>query len=311
MLKKTILCTFALLNLSNFAAEVDSFTYRNLPLEDSLEVINEKTNHYLAKAIERTNSSSDECDEKKLYRVMRKYFNNQYRGELGREIVETQDIDSHWITIQEGIFQDFNWYQAPIQGFWGRVAKDPTAALIKVNGVFLGTDKFEHFMGSGYRYFKKYHLQKKGIRAALDIGYKAETGIMGAWMTGVKSHGDLIANFNGMRFWNHILQKNDDVLGAQYNAGPYVACEKGMWKQVKSVDWATYIDQAFDEGQNCSSFRTQEMANDVDYRISLVAKKEGIELKCPMNRELIEPLLEKYGPFADELINLEGHTGLD
>jgi hypothetical protein len=299
------------LSTSIMGAEVDSFTHRLIPLEDSLDFINEKTNNYLARAIDELNEKKKGCNEKKFYRHLRGYFNNQYRGEMVKEIVDTQGIDAHWIIIEDSIYQDFSWIQSPIQGFWGRVVSDPTAALIKVNNVFIGTDKFEHFMGSGFRYFKTYHLDKNPLGDALKIGYSAETGMMGSIMTGVKSHGDLIANFNGMRFWNHMFQHEDDVLGAEYNVGPYVTCVDDQWQQVKKIDWANYIDDAFDEGQNCSSFRTQEMLEMVENRISDVSLRGGQVLKCPMEPEKMIPLLEKYGPLSDELINLKGHTVVD
>ncbi len=292
---------------SLLAAEVDSFTYRSIPLEDSLVTINERTNDYLRKGLDILNEKEVGCNENKLYAQLRKYFSNQYRGELGAEIVETKGIDAHWITIEESIYQDFSWYQSPIQGLWGRIATDPTAALIKVNGVLLGTDKFEHFMGSGFKYFKTFHQKGKPIEEALNIGYGAETGMMGSIMTGVMSYGDLTANFNGMRFWNHMLLKQDDVLGSKYNHGPYVVCEEGKWVQAEQIDWANYIDEAFDEGQNCSSFKNIDMKNMVEYRMANVSKAVGVELKCPMNPEKILPLKEKYGEIGDHILNLNGH----
>ncbi len=309
LIRKSLCTLSATLLISQIgAAEVDSFTYRLLPLKDSLATINTKTNAYLKKAIEEANDTKKVCNEKRLYKKMRGYFNNQYRGDLGKELVETQGIDAHWITIEDSIYQDFTWYQSPVQGLWGRIAKDPTAALINVDGHLIGTDKFEHFMGSGYNYFNTYYLKKKDIREALDIGWSAETGMMGSWMTGVMSHGDLVANFNGMRFWNHVLLKNDDILGAQYNLGPYVECIDDQWVITKEIDWANYIDEAFDEGQNCSNYSNETMLALVESQISARAEHFGIDLKCPMNRAAIEPLLEKYGVFADELLNIDGQS---
>ncbi len=292
----------------SMAAEVDSFTYRLIPLNDSLEKINILTNRYLQKGLEELNESGKGCNEKKLYRKLRGYFNNQYRGEMVKEIVDTKGLDAHWISIEESIYQDFNWYQSPIQGFWGRVASDPTAALINVNGILIGTDKFEHFMGSGFRYFTKYHLEDNPLEEALDIGQSAEVGIMGSVMTGVMSYGDLVANFNGMRFWNHVLQKEEDVLGAQYNEGPYISCIEDKWVQVKDVNWTSYIDDAFDEGQNCSKFKNQEMLDMVESRISDVSESFNTELKCPMDISKSGPLIQKYGSIAQKILNLTGHS---
>ena len=50
---------------------------------------------------------------------------------------------------------------------------------------------------------------------------------LGAYGTGVMSYGDLAANFNGMRFWNHILGKRKDILNQ--DLGPYVKCKDRKW----------------------------------------------------------------------------------
>ena len=50
-------------------------------------------------------------------------------------------------------------------------------------------------------------IGKETLKHALMIGLKEEYGILGRLPTGVISFADLAADFNGMRFWNHVLQK--------------------------------------------------------------------------------------------------------
>ncbi len=169
----------------------------------------------------------------------------------------------------------------------------------------MGTDKFEHFMGSGLRYFKKYYLGNKNIQEVLAMGKDLEDGMMGTITTGVFSYADLSANFNGMRFWNHLLQKNDDILGE--NLGPYLECQNEKWVQVKDFNWLDYVDQSFDEAINCNKYRNASLMEKVKKRIHLIEKKENVTLPCPLDPEKLETLREKYPPkFYDELINTEG-----
>lgn len=314
-MKKIILLNLILLPLTAvFAAEVDSFTERDTVLSDSLDLLNKKTNEYFQIALDDANSRAAKkgaCVEKELYKAMRKYFNNQYQGELGQYIVKTEDFERTLTPIEEGIYQDFKWYQSFVQGFWGRrVIADPTAANINVNGVLIGTDKFEHFMGSGFRYYKKNYIKGEGVRAAMAIGEGAESGLLGAVTTGVMAYGDLSANFNGMRFWNHVLQKYDDVLGKEHNLGPYVKCIDEKWTLVKEMNWADYIDHSFDEGLNCSYFPNQKMLGQVQKRIAGLEREKGMKLTCPVEPEKIKSLLPKYGDFADAIINEKGHRAL-
>lgn len=299
-----------ILTSSVFAAEVDSFTGREVVLQDGLELLNKKTNEYFKEAVEIANESKDSCDSKALYKSMRKYFNNQYRGKLGKYIVDANDFDKNLISVEETIYQDFKWYQSIIQGFWARRVTDPTAANININGVLIGTDKFEHFMGSGFLYYKKNYIKGEGVLAAMDIGYSAETGFMGAVTTGVKAYGDLAANFNGMRFWNHVLLEYDDVLGDEYNLGPYVKCQDSKWALVQEMDWANYIDDSFDEGLNCSAFPSKKMNDLVQKRIQDLEEEVGQRRTCPVEPAKIKALIPKYGIFAKDLINEKGHYSL-
>jgi hypothetical protein len=313
-MKKTILtlvtlfCSFTVAQ----AAEVDSFTKRYEPLEDSLSSVNEVTHTFLEKAVDDANvyaaRKGRSCREKDLYKRMRNYFSNQYTGDLGEYIVVSGDLPRITTTIRESIYSDFKWFQSIIQGAYAYI-KDPTAAHMKVNGVLVGTDKFEHFMGTGFIYFRRHYLRGKAIRKAIEYGNRMEGGFMGAWTTGVKAYGDLSANFNGMRFWNHVLQKRDDVLGKEYNIGPYVTCEDRKWKVVKKIDWSNYVDQSFDEGINCSEFSSHKLTKKVLFRIAELERYDelGRRYTCPVEPSLLPGLVKKYGKFSDILINTNGH----
>ena len=179
------------------------------------------------------------------------------------------------------------------------------AELMWLHGVALGTDKLEHFWWAGYDYFNLYYLKKRPLGEALKYGWEQEDGLFGSTTTGVISYGDLSANFNGMRFWNHILQKQEDIFGQ--NLGPYVECQKGQWAQVKQVDFANYVDQSFDESINCSIFRNERILKKIQNRMRILSEVGDVELTCPMNSEALDSLKDKYGVFAPYLLNFYGH----
>ncbi|MFT6071440.1 MAG: hypothetical protein ACJAT2_001619 [Bacteriovoracaceae bacterium] len=295
------------LSATVMASEVDSFTGRFSPLEDSLVKVNIKANELLQKGVELANLENKGCDEKVLYKVLRKRFRNKYTDEFSNWAYQTEELERIRTTVKESIYQDWKWYQAPVPGGWARVVNDPSASMLKVNGVFIGDDKFEHFLGSGFAYFKKNYLKKKGIAAALKHGFKAETGYMGATTTGVMAYGDLTANFNGMRFWNHMLQKNEDILGQ--NKGPYITCENNAWVRVDKnpIDFSNYIDDAFDEGINCSAFNGDKLVAKIKARLKEMSIDSGTTFTCPMDQDKLRSVWKKYGKYAPFLINVEGH----
>lgn len=307
----SIFGTGLLLSISLNAAEVDSFTGRYDKLEDSLPKINIRTNKMLLKGIKKANAwgakKDKPCNEERLYKELRKFYGNHYVSELSKWIVSGKGLDVRFTSVKDSIYRDLKWYHAIVPGGFARVFKDPSAALMNVNGKLIGTDKFEHFLGSGFRYYNKNYIKGKGISAAMRIGFKAENGYMGAATTGVKAYADLVANFNGMRFWNHMLQKYDDVLGDEYNVGPYVSCIDNKWEKVKEVDWANYIDEAFDEGINCSKFKNKVTTDLIVSRIAELERNDGKRYTCPVLPSKLNIMYEKYGIFSSALLNMEGH----
>lgn len=295
------------------ASEIDPFRERTtaLALADMSGPINDKTQEYLTQSLAWANSKG-ECNEKRLYKGLRKSFRNHIIGELAPYIIESDEIERFETLTSEGIYRDFSWYEAVIPGLYAKIFADPAGKILNFNGHLVGTDKFEHFMGTGYNYFKDYYLQDNAdLHAVLMKGWKLETGLMGGITTGVQSYADMVANFNGMRFWNHMLQKHDDILGE--NIGPYIACENQRWVQKKKIDWRRYIEASWDEAINCSKFRTPKLVEKVQAVIAQYQRKSPIDLSCPITpAKLVHVMDQKYHPLpawsAKFLFNFEGHT---
>jgi hypothetical protein len=305
-MKKLALTLLAISSIH--AAEVDQFVGRDAQLEDALPIINAKANTLFEEAIATANEKEQECNEKKLYKVLRKKFRNQYTSEFSKWIVDTDEIQKITTKTSEGIYQDFSMFQSIVIGLFSKIS-DPAGQTMRVNGVFIGTDKFEHFLGSGFNYFKKQHLKGKTLEDAMNIGVRAETGFLGAITTGVMSYADMVANFNGMRFWNKMLAKRLDPLTGE-EVTPYLSCSDGTWKKEQDIDFSIYIDHTWDEGINCSWLRTEKMVEKVQGRLENYSIKYGKEITCPMEPEKLVKDGEKYSDLPIEIINYRGHQSI-
>ncbi|MCR9205099.1 MAG: hypothetical protein NXH75_11005 [Halobacteriovoraceae bacterium] len=303
-MKTTLIITLIALTSSAFASEIDPFYRRHdaFKLEDATEVINKKTKELLADSLSRANKRSG-CSKSRLYRSMRKNFRNHVFGNLTPFIIETDQIQKIEAPIETSIYQDFSWYEAPIPGLWARVVGDPSGKVLRMGPYIVGTDKFEHFLGTGYRYFKARYLRGKSIDHVLELGISAEKNSMGMVTTGVFSYADLVANFSGMRFWNHVLNEEEDVLGE--NLGPYIECVDEEWVQVKEIDWQVYMDYGWDEGINCSRYRNQTLTDKVMARIKIYEEKYNETISCPYTPEHLDLAAEKYGELSEKLLNFE------
>nr|BDT29947.1 TonB-dependent receptor [Bacteriovorax sp. HI3] len=313
-MKKSIL-SLSLLSLSFnlFAAEADNFTARTLDLADAGEEVNVLANNYLKKAIVDLNKVGG-CNEEALYKELRKYFANHSKGELVKDILYRNAVAINNLPIKQSVYE--NWEKA--DGFLlGRkkAATSPLALspLIKIGDETVGVDKFEHMFGMGFTYFTKHYQKGKDIKDVLSYGIALEKTILGGnvFATGVFSYGDLSANFNGMRFWNHVLQKNDDILGSEHNLGPYVTCSASKWQvnEKNPIDFKNYIDASMDESINCSKFAGTKAVG----KFKAAIKKRGFvdsnnQALCPVEPSKLQEMRQKYKPSGIEhlIINDEG-----
>ena len=163
----------------------------------------------------------------------------------------------------------------------------------------------------GFRYFLRHHQRGEPLHNVFRIGISSEETVLGksVFSAGIFSYGDLSANFNGMRFWNHVLQKSDDVMGKSFNIGPYIECQNKYWKQVARVDLRNYFDWASDEGINWSRFATEKSAGKVRKQLLELTRRNKasqIAYKCPMDGRKLRDMVKKYGDFAPWFINAEG-----
>ncbi|MEC8624410.1 MAG: hypothetical protein VXY34_06300 [Bdellovibrionota bacterium] len=286
--------------------EVDNFTRRTEFLKDSTSKLNEITNRFIKNRIKKINKKNHKCKEDFLYSGLKKDFNVLLKDApfllaLGKE----KGIFKLKTDVRDSVYRDWNLMDSPAIRGINLVIPSVFGEVIKVNGIRLGVDKFEHFFGYGYYYFNLHYLGKKEVKKALKFGLFMEYFNLGAYKTGVMSYGDLAANFNGMRFWNHILAKRNDILNQ--SLGPYVKCRRGKWVVNKEVDWSQYVDDSFDEAINCSRFRKGSMAKSVMERVRGVKHKNGELKTCPLAPKKMKNMLKKYSRFSPYILNENGH----
>lgn len=314
------------------ASEVDSFTGRR-PLQDSRDLLNAQVNEWLKKAVAATNHHSqhmaaakyhrmravtgmprldgvDYCSKDHLYRIMRQYFARPLVGQLESYVNESPDLDTVKTKFEESIYQDFIFDEAPTIASTGKMA-----VLVRVNDIYMGSDKFGHFFTEGWSYFSSaIEAEEFDINAALEFGELSESVFFGSITTGVYSHADLAANFNGMRFWIKVLGDEPDPLNPNainpdaksgQKAPSYIACENKQWVIQQYFDWNEYVDIAWDEANNCSQFRNKVLFEKVSARVQS-ASKGNKNTACPLENNHYNELYEKYGHYLVHLFNGAG-----
>ena len=90
-------------------------------------------------------------------------------------------------------------------------------ATIKVDGVYLGTDKVGHFTDMGMHYWngyiaarKKGESEEQAVRRAIAIGQhdgiRGESKLLGYWTAGAYSNADMAVNYMGLVFYRNLTE---------------------------------------------------------------------------------------------------------
>ena len=318
-----LVITFSLYSTCN-ASEIDSVTPRRIHLDDSLQAINAIFNQRMIEGITKANDKRDDiedltagefCDEKVLYTELRKAIFQSFTASWGfkgysldKQLQELLADRSYSLSLGESIYRDISY----IEGF--SLNFKELSDVVRVNGHLVGLDKLGHFFAEGWQYFELTQEKDLNIEQAAQWGQQQESGKYGYTTTGIFSFADLVANFNGLRFWNRILGKNNDpLLGFVGNLldNPYVTCDiqivasiKHMkvvkaWEKNKNFDLSLYIDGTWDEGNNCNNYADPVIEEKVSSRIREVAP----QFNCPMSPQVCLEARGKYGTYAKQLLH--------
>ncbi len=315
-----------------FAAEIDSVTPRKLKLDNSLSIINTIINQRIEEGVQKANAQQDTiedsgdfedefseelefCDEEALYTELRKAIYQSYTASWG---LKGYDLDlqfrsllarqSYSLSLNDSIYRDIDY----LEGFSLNLKE--LSDVVNINGHLIGLDKIGHFFAEGWQYYELTHYDDYNIDKALEWGKQQEAGKFGYSTTGIFSFSDLVANFNGWRFWNKVLLKADDPLKgafANFFNRPYVRCEIQFFDSIKKLkivkaweynsqfDLSDYIDGTWDEGNNCNSYETPMIEEKVTVRI----KNVDPDFTCPLLVEYCLESQEKYGYYAKHVLH--------
>jgi hypothetical protein len=201
----------------------------------------------------------------------------------------------------------------------GQALAESAGRISRVIPILVSSDKFSHFFNRSLGLFKR--LGGGGpadFDRVLAFNDRLEASLWGSRSTGVAAYGDLVANFQGMRFWIHLRGQGldgsplADPLGEK-PAPPIVECSStGRWFQTRAPDIRDYLDPAWDEALNCSRMRSRVLLDQVLQRIEGLGREDrlGRAYDCPIDSGLIAETAAGYGRFAPRVINARGHSSL-
>ena len=263
------------------AGEVDQLYAVGKSIDDSTASLNRYLNKQIRSVLRKRSPSDrkDSCTDVSLY-IMQELGSTDYlifrmgalntAFELWAEKSTKVDRAPGVDTTQEKY--EANSIYAPGLKFFD-IWPTTLDRTINVGGVYFGTDKLSHFLGSGYEYYRRYldDLEKTGskdsaLMGVIRWGVDMESSITGIWVVGVFSYADLEANYQGF------------LLAKSFCDDERLQNISGRWYLKKEIDVRDFINPNWDETFNANSYTPQRRR-----RIAANIDRQGLCRKTDWN----------------------------
>ena len=245
------------------ADETDNFTCRNQTLRDSLGALDALMNVRIQEALARASRRErHSCDAACLFRLLQEAVGASDRhwptgiphARFEKWIDELPDIDRCHVEFRASVYGARDYDRPWRFPFNRRIIY--LADSVLVSGRVVGMDKFNHFIREGLANWRAVARPGGDIAAVMtrELGPPGwqlrlnEHGMKGMSLTGVLAYADLAASHSGFRFWSDLLSigQAGSFVGYDASAGAFV--------QRRDFTFAEYVNDAWDEGINCSVF---------------------------------------------------------
>lgn len=154
-------------------------------------------------------------------------------------------------------------------------------ATLNLSNTPVGIDKVDHFFGNAGMLWQEWENRPENERSEsmiLQMAANQEEGDWGIAMTGVKSYGDIGANWSGFKFYRQLLD----------GPNPFFTCKDNRLELIREFKIEDFINKTWTESVNCSAFRTAEIAK------TFVANLKLRGMTCPSKPSDCEEIMALY-----------------
>jgi len=226
--------------IAALAYETDQHTGRGVDIADSTAVLNDKVNLTLEEIVAGWDKGHDEMAVVDAF--YRELGGRHWVDRLERWAMKSPDVDRLDVGRYESIFADQPLYATRVAKLFG------TGATIRVNDQLIGSDKIGHFISQGRKFYKRYLMYESEEMAAERSAY-TERAIFGQLSNGIYSNADLVANYEGHRFFRSLFED-----GISPGKLAILRWENDGWVIQRQFDWADHVNEYWDEALNINHY---------------------------------------------------------
>ena len=260
------------------AYETDQVTNRDQNIKDSTEILNQKVNEALDELAR--NWKGPRNEKRFISKVYHKIGGHHWVDKLERWAMKSEQVEKLDTPRLGSIYAKHPITATRVTKFFG------IGPTLKLNNILIGSDKIGHFISQGKKYNYRWRKLGEEQQAANRSAY-TERAIFGQMTTGSYSNADLVANYEGHRFYRSLFE--DGITAGKKSI---LTWNGEHWEIQRPFDWADHVNAYWDEALNFNHYNR------------LLYKHMTVRLMqfCPeykanpdlyhINNE--EPLIEKY-----------------
>jgi len=220
------------------AYETDQYSNRLRPVADSADELNRVTNEALADVVGAWRGPLDRG--RFAYRVYVKLGGLYWVDRIERYAMKSESVDKLPQHRHRSVFSGAPIWATRVNWAFG------IGDTIRVGDSLLGTDKLGHFISQGYKYYRS-HLAGWSEEKIAGRGRFNERWLFGQLTTSVYSNADLVANWEGYRFFRSLFE--DGIVAGK----PAIVRETAAGLEIqRSFDWRDHVNDFWDEALNPS-----------------------------------------------------------
>ena len=222
------------------AYETDQFTSRLNTITDSTELLDGRVNQSIADAVE--NWKGPRKDNKVVDAIYFDIGGIHWVDKIERWAMKSEDVERLQPSRYNSIYRGHPIWATRVAALFG------IGPTIKINGQLVGSDKLGHFLSQGRKFWYRYQRYQDEERAAEHSAF-TERALFGQATTGVYSNADLVANFEGYRFYRSLFE--DGIVPGK---PAILAWRDGQWVIQRAFTWADHVNAYWDEALNVNHF---------------------------------------------------------
>jgi hypothetical protein len=222
------------------AYETDQYSYRLTPLRDSAPVLNREVNSAIADIVEHWQGPRD--DGRLVMDVFHRIGGYFWVDHLERWAMNSSEVEKLPTPRRQSMYRGLPLRATRVAALFG------IGPTFRIGGALVGSDKIGHFLSQGRKFWQRWQRNGDEQRAA-NIAARIEAGIFGGVTTGAYSNSDLVANYEGYRFYRSLFE--DDIVAGK---PAILTWQNGRWQVQRLFDWNDHVNDYWDEALNPNAY---------------------------------------------------------